>query len=142
MKVNVGESCQNKRCWFWHHKAIKNCAAHDTGSTHLLASDISRIYKENLETAELRIDRGRDKLSAWLSLISHIDDVEIDGCKRCGSPTCNGGSACQSRLKSIAAVQDQLPLNNVIHMNNAKWYATVQAKNQENLAFSIDLDGI
>lgn len=108
----------------------------------MLPVDIARIYNESQEAAEARIERGRNKMQAWLGLVDRLETFAGTGCSRCGSPKCSGGHKCDIRIKSVAAVQDQLPLEEVVQMNTAKWYAAVQAKHQGSLAFSIDLDTI
>ena len=136
-----GNSCKNSGCWYWHPKAKCNCSVFDTGSDHLLESDISRIYSEDPETTSDRVDRGRRKIQAWLNLLGRLEDVE-GGCKKCGSSKCHSEESCSRRVQYISKLKGLLPVNAVLHMDSPKWYSLAQAKKDSHLAFTINTKGI
>ena len=122
-KVEVGEVCNNKKCWFWHRGADKNCVVTDVGTTHLVAADVARIYKEKKSEVEARIERGRNKMAAWLSLVEKIENIDYEGCGVCGAPKCIGGKKCEDNRLSWEAEAKRLPLEKLIKMNPTRWYA-------------------
>lgn len=124
----------------WKKGAKGNCAAHDVGSTHLVVADVARLYGEHVENTRKRIDAGREKIAAWLSLIQIVDDYNTPGCSRCGAPKCSDYEKCAARREKIAALADELPLAQLIVMTPSKWYAALVVQRGGSLAFDISVD--
>lgn len=128
-KENVGELCQNQGCWLWHLRAKGNCAAVDTGTTHLTERDIARIYKEPLVKSRERIARGRKKLSAWLALIELAESVDADE-PDVGTPL---------NVNSIAELAETLPLEEIVLMTRARWRVVLEALMRPSIRSVVDV---
>jgi predicted Zn-ribbon and HTH transcriptional regulator len=124
-EIDVGVDCKFNFCWYWHNKAKKNCVIVDTGNDHLLATDIMRIYKQNDENdAEKIIALGREKIKQWLKLLENLETVEPKGCVNCGYINCKNKAACNER--QCKEIRITLPLEDVLKMHPARWYAALK----------------
>ena len=139
-KISVGSKCRNCDCWLWHKNAKGNCVADDVGNTHILPIDVSRIYNESIEETDARIERGRNKMSAWLALLEKLEEIQEGGCSACGAPKCNKGNDCINRRRKISILKKRLPFEVFVKMIPARWYAVLKASYSENAAFLINLE--
>ena len=100
--------------------------AEDVGTTHVLPADLARVEGIDLSEAEAKIERGRQKLAAWIALLSNLEDYDREGCARCGCPVVHDEASCRDNQKRVAAARDRFPVERLIRMNPARWYAVVQ----------------
>ena len=140
--VPVGDPCENRQCWFWHPNAKNRCAVRDTGTDHLIEQDVARIYNEDLAQAHLRIDRGRAKIKAWLSVLEMLEAFEAEGCEACGKANCKDEDLCDHRVALAAQIKKQLPVDSVISMNAFKWYSLIKLKKAGHPVFTIKPKGL
>ncbi len=138
-EIDVGERCARVACWMHHVRAKGGCAAADTGSTHLVAADVARIYGESAGAAQERVSRGRRKIAAFLSLVEALEDSETveDCCRACGAVGCRGGERCRQDCLEMATLRAWLPLDKVVKMSPSRWRAALEVKRTGSEAFSI-----
>ena len=138
--INVGSECRHTACWMHHAKAKGRCAAHDTNSTHLVTADVARVFEESVPAAEARVNRGREKIAAWLALLGALEGIENPGCPRCGWKTNDaicGRKQCESDRLDIIQLQLTLPLTSVLKMTMARWRYVLVAQRSKHLATTI-----
>ena len=64
-----------------HNGARGNCAAIDTGSTHLVIGDVARVHGLTVAEAETMVSRGREKLRRWLAMLDAVDEADEGGAR-------------------------------------------------------------